>query len=290
VTDDVFATRATELRAGTPRDLARRVALDGLGAAYRLSGAERRWLRRPRVQHLFLHHVFEDEEESFRRLLAELADGHEFVSYSEAVERTWQGPIDRPYLAVSFDDGLKSCGRAADILAEHGISACFFVVGEMVGQHDPAAVARFCRERLAMPPTELLDWDDLEALLAAGHEVGSHTMSHARLSELDEAGLSRELEGSHDLLTRRLGGVKHFAWAYGHFEDAFPGVVGRALSAGFTSCAANERGAHVTTGPRESLCVRRDHVVATWPPAHVRYFMARNSRLASAATNTFPER
>ena len=48
-------------------------------------------------------------------------------------------------------------------------------------------------------------WDDLRRYQLAGHEIGSHTVTHARLAVLDEANLRYELERSRRDLLRRLG-------------------------------------------------------------------------------------
>ena len=157
----------------------------------------------------------------------------------------------------------------------------------MVGERDRERVARFCRERLAMPPTAFLDWDEVEELRALGHEVGSHTMTHARLIDLDEPSLVAELDDSHRVLTDRLGPTPHFAWPYGHFADAPAGITARARQAGYSTCAANERGAHTVRADPDRLCIRRDHVLARWPVRHVRWFLARNSMRSTAATNEF---
>jgi len=58
-------------------------------------------LSKDRVQFLYMHHVFGDEEDSFRNLLGRLSLGHRLVSYSEAVDRVLSGDIDGPYVAIT---------------------------------------------------------------------------------------------------------------------------------------------------------------------------------------------
>jgi FkbM family methyltransferase len=282
-----WAENSTDLDARPLRRAARHIALDVLATGSLVTG-DRGALRTPRVQHLFLHHVFPDEEAPFVAHVEALSRDHTIISYSDAIERVWTGDIDAPYVALSFDDGLRSCVRAGELLSERGVSACFFVVGAMVGQNDPAVVGKFCRQRLSMPPTDFLTWDDCEHLVELGHEIGSHTMTHARLADLDSQGLADEIDASHELLQRRLGSARHFAWPYGHYADAFPGVVERVRAAGFDSCAANERGAHASAADPATLCVRRDHLLARWPQRHVRWFLTRNSKRLGAEPSTFP--
>jgi peptidoglycan/xylan/chitin deacetylase (PgdA/CDA1 family) len=52
---------------------------------------------------------------------------------------------------------------------------------------------------------ELATWDDCAALAAAGMEVGAHTLTHPFLSTLPAAEQAVEIEGSFDLIARRLG-------------------------------------------------------------------------------------
>jgi peptidoglycan/xylan/chitin deacetylase (PgdA/CDA1 family) len=50
----------------------------------------------------------------------------------------------------------------------------------------------------------MMSWDQLRELAEAGHEIGSHSLSHAILPLLDDAQLGRELKGSKDRLESEL--------------------------------------------------------------------------------------
>ena len=78
------------------------------------------------------------------------------VSYAAPIVYQGQG-IDRN-IALTFDDGPHALYTAEilDILAEYGVHATFFVIGENVDR---------CPELLARE-------------IAEGHEVGNHTQSH----------------------------------------------------------------------------------------------------------------
>jgi peptidoglycan/xylan/chitin deacetylase (PgdA/CDA1 family) len=272
------------------RSVTRRIVLSILAAFYRRAGRESS-LSRNRVQFLYLHHLFPEEEESFRGLLRELARDHSFISYSEAVEKIWRGGLDKPYVSFSFDDGLKNTLRAAQILEEFGTSGCFFICPSIVGETNDHKLKEYC-SRFAMPPTELLTWDDIEALVKRGHEIGSHTMTHPVLARASEQQIWDEVMGSYQLLTEKLGRVRHFAWPEGRFFHFNPKAADIVFSAGFESCASAERGCHVlplAAGPKHGLCLRRDYVSAKWPLNHTLYFLARNSKLASARSNLWPD-
>jgi len=270
------------------RGRARHLALDLLSMRDVISGAPE--LERPRVHVLYLHHVLRDEERSFLRLMAWLRQRHTIVSYSEAVRRIHEGAIDRPYVAITFDDGMRNNLRAAELLSGEGISACFFVCDAMAEERDPERIAEFCANELHIPPADFLSWDDMEQLLRTGHEIGNHSSRHATLARLSAPERADHISGSLSRLRSRLGnGVEHFAWPRGRFMHFSAAARDEVFRAGHTSCASAERGAHVVGQPRrELLCIRRDQIIAAWPLRHARYFIARGSRGATPAMNSWP--
>lgn len=273
------------------RDLLRHGALSTLAAFYKATGQMGAALAKNRIQFLYLHYLFEDDRDPLRKLLTRLSAKHRFIGYSEAVDRIVQGNIDAPYIAISFDDGLKDCLSAAELLNEFGIKACFFTCVSMIGETDDRRIEEFCSQQLYIPPTEFLSWDDVDTLQKAGHEIGSHAMTHLDLAKLSEQQVQAEIADSFDLLTKRIGQVRHFAWPYGRFAHFNASAAKFVFQTGFKSCASAERGCHVSQASNgaSSLCLRRDNTVAKWPLDHVLYLMARNSQAASSQTNQWPE-
>jgi peptidoglycan/xylan/chitin deacetylase (PgdA/CDA1 family) len=90
---------------------------------------------------------------------------------------------------ITFDDGERSQYlNAAPLLVEHGISATYFVTPGLIG-----TAAKF------------LGWDELKALLNAGHSIQSHGWSHKFLTFCSDAELVHELLASRQLLEDKLG-------------------------------------------------------------------------------------
>jgi hypothetical protein len=90
---------------------------------------------------------------------------------------------------ITFDDGERSQYlNAAPRLAEHGLSATYFVTPGLIG-----TAAKF------------LGWDELQALQNAGHSIQSHGWSHKFLTFCSDAELAHELCASKQLLEDRLG-------------------------------------------------------------------------------------
>lgn len=270
-----YVTSYSEITKTTFRGFARGMALDVLSNI----SAVRRNPPVNCIQFVYLHHVFSDEESALRRLLPHLSAQYEFISYSEAVSRLYSGDIDKPYMAFSTDDGFKNNLVAARIFTDFGIAACFFICPGITGEQNYERVASFCRDRLHLPPVEFLNWTDIARLQRAGHEIGSHTMSHINLAAAEPAKIAEELERSRDILRENTGEVRHFAYPYGRYFHVNRQVVDAVFKAGYASCASAERGCHVVGEPAgRRPVIRRDQVVLKWKQGHIDYFLSRNKR------------
>jgi len=92
------------------------------------------------------------------------------------------------FYSLTFDDGAASDYETVfPTLGEHGLRATFFVVPTLV--ETPGFVT----------------WAQLREMLAAGMEVGSHSLTHAFVSGLEPAALRHEFGESKRRLEDRLG-------------------------------------------------------------------------------------
>lgn len=114
------------------RGLARKAALDLLGLKTKVAPSKKLW-EAPRVQLIYIHHIFEDEREGFRNMLKLFAEHFTFISYADAVIKILTGQMDKPYMAFSSDDGFKNNLIAAEVLEEFGTTACFFLNPGTIG-------------------------------------------------------------------------------------------------------------------------------------------------------------
>lgn len=286
-TDSFWTTEYRQTLRPNARGFARDIALGALARAADASGRIDRALARPRVHFIYLHYIFDDEVEPFRKLLASLLKVMTPLSYSDAVERTVSGPIDKPYLAVSFDDGFKNCLTAAEVLESFGMRACFFVCPGVISA-DRETMVRFAKDRLHFPPVEFMSWDDLASLRSRGHEIGNHTLDHLRLADAPDP--REQIDRGLSLLRLRFGDVSHFSWPYGSFDAITPAAREAVFAAGHSTIASGTRGAHVVpAGDARELCIRRDHVLAAAPLRHTRYLLARSAERANDGDNRFVE-
>jgi peptidoglycan/xylan/chitin deacetylase (PgdA/CDA1 family) len=89
-------------------------------------------------------------------------------------------------IRLTFDDGPSQWTEPIlDLLAEHGQTATFFVVGESIAG----------RGRI------------LQRMLEEGHTIGNHTFTHARLTDLENAQVSAEFRACSAVITLACGAV-----------------------------------------------------------------------------------
>jgi len=90
-------------------------------------------------------------------------------------------------VVLTFDDGTEDAlTRVLPALQKRRMRGAFFVCTGLVGTPG------------------YLTWDGVRALAAAGMEVGSHTVHHARLADLDDGDLRQELIDSKRTLEAEL--------------------------------------------------------------------------------------
>ncbi len=270
------------------RGAIRHAVLDALTIASWLRGDFSRKTASHVVQVINLHRVAPSHLAAFASLIEQLKKRYRFVSYSTAVDLIRSGEIDRDYATITFDDGLKNHKEAARVMAEHEAMGCFFVTPAVI-ELSPSKLPAYCRDVLRIQPTDFMDWDDLAQLRDWGHEVGSHTVTHPNLSKvaLDQA--HYELEASREIISAKLGEVRHFAWPLGKFSHFSPEVARLVKELGYQSCASAERGSHASHGEKNvQFCIRRDLVEVEWPRRHCEYFLMKSRCSPLSPAETWP--
>lgn len=136
-------------------------------------------------------------------------------------------------VVLTFDDGYADNYPAFEALAQRGMRATWFIVsrdvGGMSGWDDPGVA-----------PQRMLSGEQLRAMAAAGMEIGAHSRSHARLTELDDTGLADEVGRSKTELAGIVGeSVQSFAYPYGKYDDRAVDAVRRA---GYTGACITRPG------------------------------------------------
>jgi len=253
------------------RDLARDAAVFAL-ALGRSMGTGNGQIRFP-----YYHHVLDDERVGFARQLDYLRRFGEFIDLDTAVAMLESGTaIAGTYFCVTFDDGFKNCRtNGLPILAEKRVPAAFFLATRYVGtrsETDWDVLRGFYGG--GGPVVEFLDWDDCRAMIAASMTIGSHTVNHVRLADLDEEEAASEFTESKHVIEAETGqACVHFCCPWGrpgvHFDaKRDPGL---ARSVGYRSFLTTVRGGNAAGD--SPMAVRRDHLLAGWGTHQLRYFL-----------------
>lgn len=134
---------------------------------------------------------------------------------------------------ISFDDGYMDNLRAAEALASRGMRATFYVVSGSIGSEPAWPVD-------GKPQGRLMAAAELRALQRLGMEIGSHAISHRRMTELDPRELRVEATESKAAIEDLLGAaVRSFAYPYGAFDEA---CVSAVRDAGYRSACTTAPG------------------------------------------------
>jgi peptidoglycan/xylan/chitin deacetylase (PgdA/CDA1 family) len=230
---------------------------------------------------LYCHYVFDDQVTDFRTLIDDLKSIGRFVDTATCI-RMLEGEqeIDGKYFHLSFDDGFRNNFlNALPILLETDVPAIFFVTTTLV-EAGLRETSRFCLETTEYrAPIEMLQWDDLREMVALGYEVGSHTMTHPRLSRVSGPGslVEHEIVSSKLRIEDMIGiECKYLAWPYGKLSDINTQSLDIAARAGYQGCFSAFRGRIVPTRT-DRYQIPRHHFEVQWPVSHVLYF-ARGNR------------
>src|SRR5918998_6388507 len=115
-------------------------------------------------------------------------------------------------VGVTFDDGYEDfLGAAVPKLEKLGFSATVFVVAGMLGKENTWEHRSGPR-----PQLRLLGADGVREVSERGMEIGSHSVTHPRLSGLDSETLIHEVEDSRQMLSEIVNvPVEGFAYPYG---------------------------------------------------------------------------
>lgn len=125
---------------------------------------------------------------------------------------------------LTFDDGYQGMSKfAAPVLKEFGARATFFVLG------DRHVTRNIWDDPMGRAAVKLLSDEDILALQAEGHEIGSHSLTHKMLTKISTTEAEIEIRESKDRLQELLNdSVKSFAYPNGATNPALENIVMRA--------------------------------------------------------------
>ena len=236
-------------------------------------------VKQPRfLRLLYCHFVFDDQVDQFRTLIRSLTGWGTFVDTDTCISMLeGNTPIDARYFHLSFDDGFRNVIRnAVPVLEEFNVPSIFFVPTLLIGS-DWETTRQFCLETTSYGAViEFATWEDLRSARLKGVEIGSHTRTHARFSDLiSESELSDEIaESKRDIESQIQMECNYIAWPFGRREDTNPQSLNAVRTSGYKACFGAFRGS-ITPGVEvDPFYVPRHHFEVSWPLSHIRYFAA----------------
>lgn len=211
--------------------------------------------RMPQNRVVIFHDILPAAEEQFKKIIA------------------WFDQAPQLQATLTFDDGFYSSYQAIKNLRNR--KATFFVCPEFINHaNDPAIWKEFFRAKL-MRKEDFRDpdfcnavrpasWDNLRELVRLGHKIGSHTLTHARLSKVTSAKeLEREIIGSAEALEDKLQvPINAFAYPFGDIKSIDERAC-RIISGRYRYCYTGIRGNNMHHGKMRSF-LWRDAISPAW--------------------------
>jgi peptidoglycan/xylan/chitin deacetylase (PgdA/CDA1 family) len=185
--------------------------------------------------------------------------GYRGVTFHQAVSR----PSSRA-VAITFDDAFRSVHEVAfPILSRHGFTATVFVPTAFLDRDLPMSWPGIDHWLGGPHANELhpMSWEELRALASAGWEIGSHTRTHPRLTELDGAALTDELSGSRADCAREIGApCRSLSYPFGDHDERVVAAADRAGYSAACTLTSRPHAAEPLRWPRVGV-YHRDHAL-----------------------------
>lgn len=143
--------------------------------------------------------------------------GYHFISYDKLYDAMANGgTLPKKPVVISFDDGVTNqYTTALPILEKYQVPAIFFIQLRNVNTDTG------------------MTWEQIKDLDSRGMTIGSHSMTHANLKDLNAEELKYELEESKKILEEHLDKkVNFFSYPKGAFDDT---IVEATKNAGYLS-------------------------------------------------------
>jgi peptidoglycan/xylan/chitin deacetylase (PgdA/CDA1 family) len=178
-----------------------------------------------------------------------------------ALEPYLRGERTGRVVGITFDDGFENnLTHALPLLRRFGFTSTCYVVANRVGQHNQWDAQHGSAQVPLMNEQQLNQW------VAGGQEVGSHSLTHANLPQLTAEQQWQEIAQSRtalEAIVPQRGGVRHFCYPYGAFDQA---TMKAAAAAGYMTATTTVRGRAVVSAAQSLLELPRVLVsrTTTW--------------------------
>jgi peptidoglycan/xylan/chitin deacetylase (PgdA/CDA1 family) len=181
----------------------------------------------------------------FRSQIKELRQGGYWARSYTPVELAKKEPGSKDVL-ITFDDGfLDTFEHALPVLQATGMKAIQFLVAGLLGKTNE------WQQRAGDVREPLMGAEHVRAWLKAGQEIGAHTLTHPKLTQLPPDRARAEIDGSRKLLEDTFGiPIRHFCYPYGDWNETIAKLV---EEAGYETACTTMPGVNTPETPRFAL-------------------------------------
>lgn len=172
----------------------------------------------PLVRVLVFHDV--QNEEWLRSSIEFITENYHVVPPEDFLAEKFDST--RINVLITFDDGYASwVDVCLPILSGQHVKALFFVNSGLIDVYeDSEQQSEYVHDRLLLSPRRTLSWDGVRMLVEAGHTIGGHSTTHARLSELQEGMEREEIINDKVRIEEVIGKeISTFAYPFGQAKD-----------------------------------------------------------------------
>jgi peptidoglycan/xylan/chitin deacetylase (PgdA/CDA1 family) len=196
----------------------------------------------PRPKRVRLKGLYVTPEKFVRQLEELRANGFEACSPGQACANGATGPR----IALTFDDGFRNVfENALGPLALYKKTAIQFLVPSYIGKLNEWDL----RDGETAEP--LMDSEHIRDWLRAGHSIGSHSLTHARLTRLTLRDAREEIFASKKKLEDDFAvAIEHFCYPYGDWNEPVRDLV---VEAGYRTACTTDFGINTPATPPLAL-------------------------------------
>ncbi|HLH52150.1 MAG TPA: polysaccharide deacetylase family protein [Verrucomicrobiae bacterium] len=155
----------------------------------------------------------------FQQQMRELRD----AGFSSGTLCDWNR-ASKKKIIITFDDGCVNVLRhGLKPLESAGFNAIQFLPADFIGKRNEWDVA------LGEAPEVIMDADQVREWISAGHEIGSHTLTHPYLTRIPPERARNEIADSRKKLEDLFGrAVEHFCYPFGDWNQQVRDMVAEA--------------------------------------------------------------
>lgn len=230
------------------------------------------------IRPIYGHQIYDEFINNYSRILEYCKNLGDFISTDDLVSALRSGDrISGRYFHLSFDDGLASVlDNGLELFAKFQIRPLLFVNPSIIELTEEAALKEHASKRLGLPKVpKFMTWDEIRNGMAAGCDIGAHTSTHRRLTEISEnkSELHNEIARCKRQIEEQTNSeCRYFSWPYGTRNDIDQASLNFIRDSGFVACFSAIRGS-ILSGKTDRFYIPRHHVEDYFSFDHARYFV-----------------